>query len=73
MSNLFDWQDLQPESGPGQRFYEFCDAIEVHDGQIAGPNGWGLPLAWQLWGRFWFDEYIYDGRRSVYDLSCTVD
>ena len=69
MNNLFDWQDLQPEAGSSQRFYAFCDAIEASNGQVAGPNGVGLPAAWQLWGKFWFNEYIYARKCFMHDHS----
>ncbi|KAI6101248.1 peptidase S28 [Pisolithus sp. B1] len=56
-NNLFDWQALQPDTGPGAMFFQFCDAIEVKNGQIAGPSGWGLENAIQAWGGFWNSTY----------------
>ncbi|KAG2039982.1 peptidase S28 [Suillus americanus] len=56
-SNLFDWQSLQPDVGPGAMFFEFCDALEVKDGISAGPQGWGLDNAIYSWGNFWNTTY----------------
>ncbi|CDO72685.1 hypothetical protein BN946_scf184985.g105 [Trametes cinnabarina] len=55
--NFFAWQDLQPDSGPGGDFYEFCDALEVKNGVNAGPSGWGLTNALQAWGNYWKATY----------------
>lgn len=58
---LFEWQSLQPDTGPGAMFFQFCDALEVKNGQIAGPEGWGLQNAIQAWGGFWnstFYQYV---------------
>ncbi|KAI9063967.1 peptidase S28 [Trametes sanguinea] len=55
--NLFAWQDMQPDSGPGGGFYEFCDALEVKNGVSAGPSGWGLDNALQAWGNYWKSTY----------------
>jgi hypothetical protein len=55
--NLFDWQSLQPDVGPGAMFFEFCDALEVKDGVSAGPEGWGLDNAIYSWGNFWNTTY----------------
>ncbi|KAJ8495770.1 hypothetical protein ONZ51_g1545 [Trametes cubensis] len=49
---LQTWQDLL-ESGSGTIFYEFCDALEVKDGQSAGPGGWGLDHALAAWGDYY--------------------
>ncbi|KAG1817240.1 serine carboxypeptidase S28-domain-containing protein [Suillus subaureus] len=57
--NLYDWQSLQPDVGPGAMFFEFCDALEVKDGVSAGPQGWGLDNAIYSWGNFWNTTY-YD-------------
>ncbi|KAG1743017.1 peptidase S28 [Suillus lakei] len=56
-SNLFDWQSLQPDVGPGAMFFEFCDALEVKNGVNAGPEGWGLENAIYSWGNFWNTTY----------------
>ncbi|KAG1743020.1 peptidase S28 [Suillus lakei] len=55
--NLFDWQSLQPDVGPGAMFYQFCDALEVKDGVNAGPDGWGLDHAISSWGNYWNTTY----------------
>ncbi|PIL26625.1 hypothetical protein GSI_11291 [Ganoderma sinense ZZ0214-1] len=51
--NLFTWQALQPDSGPNQAFYQFCDALEVQNGVSASETGWGLDYALQAWGAYW--------------------
>ncbi|KAG2127939.1 peptidase S28 [Suillus bovinus] len=56
-SNLFDWEPMQPSSGPGAMFFQFCDALEVKNGISAGPEGWGLENAIQSWGNFWNTTY----------------
>jgi hypothetical protein len=33
--NLFAWQDMPPDDGPGDPFYVFCDTLEVKDGKWA--------------------------------------
>ena len=38
-------------------FFQFCDALEVKDGQVAGANGWGLEHALNAWGAYWKDTY----------------
>ncbi|KAG2127725.1 serine carboxypeptidase S28-domain-containing protein [Suillus bovinus] len=55
--NLFDWQSLQPDVGPGAMFFVFCDALEVKNGVNAGPEGWGLENAIYSWGNFWNTTY----------------
>ncbi|KAG1839389.1 peptidase S28 [Suillus tomentosus] len=55
--NLWDWQDLDPSTGPDSIFYEFCDALEVKDGVNAGPEGWGVDHAIRSWGNFWNTTY----------------
>ncbi|KAI6044410.1 peptidase S28 [Pisolithus marmoratus] len=55
--NLFDWQQLAPYTGAGAMFFQFCDALEVKSGQIAGPGGWGLENAIEAWGGFWNSTY----------------
>ncbi|OJA14041.1 hypothetical protein AZE42_12146 [Rhizopogon vesiculosus] len=59
VENLYDWQSLQPDVGPGAMFFDFCDALEVKDGISAGPGGWGLENAIYAWGNFWNTTY-YD-------------
>ncbi|KAN0088726.1 Peptidase S28 [Tylopilus felleus] len=55
--NLFDWQSLQPDVGPGAMFFEFCDALEVKDGVSAPATGWGIENAIYSWGSFWNNTY----------------
>ena len=56
-NNLWDWQSLQPDVGPGAQFFQFCDALEVKDGVNAGPGGWGLEHALNAWGTYWATTY----------------
>ena len=60
--NLYDWQSLQPTSGPGALFFEFCDALEVKDGVNAPPTGWGHEHAIYAWGSFWNNTYYAHGK-----------
>ncbi|KAI1784405.1 peptidase S28 [Ganoderma leucocontextum] len=53
LQNLYPWQSLQPDSGPNQPFYQFCDALEVQNGVSAQASGWGLDYALQAWGTYW--------------------
>ncbi|KAG9312786.1 serine carboxypeptidase S28-domain-containing protein [Chiua virens] len=55
--NLFEWQNLQPDGGPGGRFFKFCDALEVKDGVQAPVTGWGLEHAISSWGSYWNTTY----------------
>lgn len=66
--NLFDWQGLEPYVGPGAMFFQFCDALEVKDGVIAGPGGWGLENAIYSWGNFWNTTY-YNFREAIHFIS----
>jgi len=65
-NNLWDWQRLQTDSGPNAPFGRFCDALEVKDGQVAGPKGWGLDHALRAWGKFWKDGYLADRRFFIH-------
>ncbi|KAF8827196.1 hypothetical protein HHX47_DHR5000591 [Lentinula edodes] len=57
-SNLWDWQDMQPTTGPGAAFYRFCDALEVKEGISASMDGWGLEHALAAWGAYWKESYL---------------
>ncbi|KAJ3878386.1 peptidase S28 [Lentinula edodes] len=57
-SNLWDWQDMQPTTGPGAAFYQFCDALEVKEGISASMDGWGLEHALAAWGAYWKESYL---------------
>lgn len=57
-NNLWDWQSLQPTSGPGATFFDFCDALEVKDGKSAPAAGWGLAHALPAWGAFFSGAYF---------------
>lgn len=55
---LGSWQDLQPNSELSDNaFFEFCDALEVKDGENAPPQGWGLEHALQAYGSWWTNTY----------------
>lgn len=55
---LYSWQDLQPSSELSDNaFFEFCDALEVKDGENAPPQGWGLEHALQAYGSWWTSTY----------------
>ena len=57
--NLWDWQSLQPYSGPNQQFYQFCDALEVgSDGTVAPAAGFGLDHALTAWGSYMTNTYL---------------
>lgn len=56
-NNLWDWQSLQPDVGPGAQFFQFCDALEVKDGVSASSAGWGLEHALNAWGTYWATTY----------------
>jgi hypothetical protein len=57
-NNLWDWQLLQPTSGPGAAFFRFCDALEVKDGNTAPATGWGLDHALPAWGAYFKNTYL---------------
>ncbi|KAF8055883.1 serine carboxypeptidase S28-domain-containing protein [Lyophyllum atratum] len=57
-NNLWDWQSLQVTTGPGGQFFEFCDALEVRNGQVAPATGWGLTNALAAWGAYWKSGYL---------------
>ncbi|KAF9535131.1 serine carboxypeptidase S28-domain-containing protein [Crepidotus variabilis] len=57
-NNLWDWQSLSVTSGPNTTFTRFCDALEVKNGQVSGPDGWGVDHALPAWGKFWTDGYL---------------
>ncbi|KAF4598845.1 hypothetical protein EYR38_007253 [Pleurotus pulmonarius] len=57
-NNLWDWQSLQPTSGPNTTFTRFCDALEVKDGVSAPSSGWGVAHALPAWGAFWRNGYL---------------
>ncbi|KAG6885617.1 hypothetical protein C0993_012364 [Termitomyces sp. T159_Od127] len=56
-NNLWDWQSLQPTTGPGGKFYQFCDALEVKDDVNAPASGWGLDHALAAWGSYFKNTY----------------
>ncbi|EIN10777.1 hypothetical protein PUNSTDRAFT_132850 [Punctularia strigosozonata HHB-11173 SS5] len=57
-NNLWDWQALQPDSGPGTQFTEFCDALEVKNGKNAPASGWGTSHAISAWGSYFKNTYL---------------
>ncbi|KAF8743831.1 hypothetical protein AX14_000237 [Amanita brunnescens Koide BX004] len=56
-NNLWDWQSLQPSSGPGAAFFKFCDALEVKNGESAPASGWGAQHAVSAWGNYFKGNY----------------
>ncbi|KAF9077060.1 serine carboxypeptidase S28-domain-containing protein [Rhodocollybia butyracea] len=74
-NNLWDWQSLQPETGPGAKFFESCDALEVKNGVNAPATGWGLENALSAWGSFWNSSYIdfLCGEEGVVDCLGTYN
>ena len=38
--------------------FEFCDAMEVKDGKVSGPNGWGLDHALASWINYYNSTYF---------------
>ncbi|KZV68144.1 peptidase S28 [Peniophora sp. CONT] len=56
--NLWDWQSLQPYSGPNQQFFQFCDALEVDGGKVAPATGFGLDHALEAWGSYLTNTYL---------------
>ena len=65
-NNLWTWQSLQPTTGSGSAFFEFCDAIEVKDGQKAGVSGWGVQHALSAWGTYWNTTYYSQCKSSIF-------
>lgn len=57
--DLFQWQDMQPYTGPGAAFYQFCDALEVKDGQPASEDGWGLDYALPAWAKHFNSTFAH--------------
>ena len=57
-NNIWDWQLLQPTSGPGAAFYRFCDALEVKNGTSAPESGWGLEYALPAWAAYFKNTYL---------------
>jgi hypothetical protein len=57
-NNLWDWQSIQPDSGPNTEFRKFCDALEVKSGVSAPAAGWGLDHALSAWGNYWKTYYL---------------
>ena len=52
-------------------FYQFCDALEVKDGQSADENGWGLEHAIQGWGAFWNSTYYQHSQSCFRPTNAT--
>ena len=64
-NNLWDWQLLEPSSGPGTKFFNFCDALEVKDGVSASESGWGADHAVSAWGSYFKNTYLPKRKRSL--------
>ena len=52
-ADLWTWQQMQPNSGPGSTFHKFCDALEVKDGVSAPASGWGLEHGLAAWSNYY--------------------
>ncbi|EPQ59204.1 peptidase S28 [Gloeophyllum trabeum ATCC 11539] len=74
-NNLWDWQSLSPDTGPGAQFFQFCDALEVKNGVSAPATGWGLEHALQAWGSYFANVYypILCGDADAEDCLGTYD
>ncbi len=46
---------MQPNTGAGAAFYQFCDALEVKGDVVASAEGWGLDNALKAWGSHFTD------------------
>jgi len=66
---------LQPTSGPGAQFFQFCDTLEVKNGQAAPATGWGLDHALSAWGSYFKNTYLQRlcGSASTEDCLGTYD
>lgn len=62
-------QSLQPNAGYAT-FFQFCDQLEVKDGESAPAEGWGLEHALAKWGEFWTKEDGYLSGRKWHSCSC---
>lgn len=69
--DLWTWQDLQPNTGPGAAFYQFCDALEVKNGMLASENGWGVDNALSAWARWFSINYAADADCVDNDGLCS--
>ncbi|KAK7470336.1 hypothetical protein VKT23_001765 [Stygiomarasmius scandens] len=76
-NNLWDWQSLQPTSGPNAQFFQFCDTLEVlpYNGAVAPAEGFGLDHALNAWGNYWTSTYLENlcGGSSIEDCLGTYD
>lgn len=64
MNIVFDWQSLQPYTGPNATFFQSCDALEVKNGVNAPASGWGLAHALPAFGSYFKNIYL-PARRSL--------
>ena len=65
-NNLWDWQALDPSSGPNTQFFEFCDALEVDaDGTVAPESGFGAEHTLEAWGAYFKDTYLPNCKRTI--------
>ncbi|KZV68146.1 peptidase S28 [Peniophora sp. CONT] len=74
---IYQWQDLQPDSGSSAGFFIFCDVLEVKDNETAPAEGWGLEHALAAWGAYFKNGYLpaicsgqnYNDCLGTYDAS----
>lgn len=62
---LWDWQALQPYTGPNATFFQSCDALEVKDGVNAPASGWGLAHALPAFGAYFKNVYLPARKRPI--------
>ncbi|KAI0345812.1 peptidase S28 [Trametopsis cervina] len=74
-NNLWDWQSLSPDTLTEGQFFQFCDALEVQNGQVAPAAGFGLDHALAAWGKYWNTTYLRAvcGKADVVDCLGSYD
>jgi hypothetical protein len=64
--DLWTWQSQNVWTGYGP-FNQFCDALEVDNGQVAGEGGWGLDHAIRAWGAYDSSTNAVEARQNPVD------
>ena len=70
-NNLWDWE--WQEYYHSRALDAFCDVLEVKDGQVAGPSGWGVDHALKAWGKVWTGGYLATRTCFLQDIRIIVD